>query len=184
MNWQLHYDKLMERARNRKICGYTERHHILPKCMGGTNTKENLVLLTAKEHFIAHKMLVRMHPDVRGLWLALIAMGRIQEFKSRIFASEREAAAKSRIGFKYTNEARKKMSDAAKERGRNSDKTEFKKGQKSWNSGLSDWRKGYSHSDETRAKMTATQRANREAHSALMRQWWADRKAALQRIGG
>ena len=184
MNWSRHYNALMEQARDRDLNGYSERHHVLPKCMGGTDAKENLVRLTAKEHFIAHKLLIRMHPEVRGLWLALIAMGRIPAFKARIFASEREAAAKSRRGFKYTDASKAKMSASAKGRGRNSSKTEFKKGQTSWNAGLSDWRKGYSHSDETRAKMTATQQANREAHSALMRQWWADRKAALQQIGG
>ncbi len=37
---------------------YYERHHILPKCLGGENDKENLVLLTGKEHFICHKLLV------------------------------------------------------------------------------------------------------------------------------
>lgn len=184
MDWSRHYDALMDRARGRDLSGYSERHHILPKCMGGNDAKENLVRLTAKEHFIAHKLLVRINPEVRGLWLALVAMGRIPEFKARIFASEREAAAKSRRGFKYTDESKAKMSAAAKARGRNSPSTEFKNGQKVWNSGLSEWRKGYSHSEETRAKMTETQRANREAHSVLMRRWWADRKAALQRTGG
>ncbi len=184
MDWSRHYDALMERARGRDLVGYSERHHVLPRCMGGTNAKENLVRLTAKEHFIAHKLLVRMKPEVRGLWLALVAMGRIPEFKARIFASEREAAAVSRRGFMHTDASRAKMSASAKARGRNSPSTEFKNDQKVWNSGLSGWRKGYSHSEETRAKMTETQRANREAHSATMKQWWAGRKAALQLTGG
>jgi hypothetical protein len=184
MDWSRHYDALMARARGRDLVGYSERHHILPKCMGGTNAKGNLVRLTAKEHFIAHKMLVRMNPEVRGLWLALVAMGRIPEFKARIFASEREAAARSRRGFKYTDESKAKMSASARARGRNSPNTEFKKNQKAWNSGLSGFRKGYSHNEETRVKMIKTQRENREAHSATMRQWWADRKASLQRTGG
>jgi hypothetical protein len=173
------YDDLMRRSSSRRLEGYSERHHVLPRCMGGSNSNENIVRLTAKEHFVAHKLLVRMHPEVRGLWLALIAMGRMPEFKARIFASEREKAANSRRGFKYTEESRAKMSASARARGRNSPDTEFRKGRAVWNSGLSDWRKGYSHSDETRAKMTATQQANREAHSARMRQWWAERKAAL-----
>ena len=46
-------------TRGRFNCGdeYHERHHILPKCMGGTNDKSNLIDLYAKEHFIAHKLL-------------------------------------------------------------------------------------------------------------------------------
>jgi len=40
--------------------GYTEQHHILPKCLGGTNNKSNLVRLTAREHFVCHLLLVKM----------------------------------------------------------------------------------------------------------------------------
>lgn len=39
---------------------YYEKHHIIPKCMGGSNNKDNLVNLTAKEHLIAHRFLVKM----------------------------------------------------------------------------------------------------------------------------
>ena len=174
------YTALMERASQRQLTGYTERHHIIPKCMGGSNVKGNLVLLTAKEHFVAHKLLVRIYPDVRGLWFALIAMGRIPQFKSRIFASERERAADARRGFTYTDESRLKMSTAAKLRGRNSPSTEFKKGQASWNAGLpveKSPRYGKVHSEYTRARMVESQKARRDAHSALMKLWWADKKA-------
>ncbi len=40
--------------------GYFERHHILPKSLGGTNSKDNLVFLTPKEHYICHLLLMRM----------------------------------------------------------------------------------------------------------------------------
>lgn len=52
-------------TRGRFNCGdeYHERHHILPKCMGGKNNKENLIDLYAREHFIAHKMLAMENPD-------------------------------------------------------------------------------------------------------------------------
>lgn len=36
---------------------YKERHHIIPRCVGGTDEEENLIDLYAKEHFEAHKML-------------------------------------------------------------------------------------------------------------------------------
>lgn len=39
---------------------YYESHHIIPRCVGGTNDKTNLVLLTAREHFICHFLLIRM----------------------------------------------------------------------------------------------------------------------------
>jgi hypothetical protein len=42
---------------------YTEFHHIVPKCIGGSDDDENLVLLTYREHIIAHMLLSRIHND-------------------------------------------------------------------------------------------------------------------------
>lgn len=39
---------------------YFEKHHILPKSFGGKNSITNLVLLTAREHFIVHLLLPKM----------------------------------------------------------------------------------------------------------------------------
>lgn len=39
---------------------YFESHHIVPRCLGGNNKKDNLVLLTAKEHYICHLLLIKM----------------------------------------------------------------------------------------------------------------------------
>jgi hypothetical protein len=53
---------------------YFEKHHIIPKCLGGTNDKDNLVLLTAKEHFICHRILVLINPGNEKLIRALFLM--------------------------------------------------------------------------------------------------------------
>ena len=52
-------------VRGRFNCGdeYHERHHIVPKCMGGTNDEENLIDLFAREHFEAHRLLALENPD-------------------------------------------------------------------------------------------------------------------------
>jgi hypothetical protein len=42
---------------------YYEKHHIIPKCMGGSNTRDNIVYLTAREHFIIHLLLCKIHAD-------------------------------------------------------------------------------------------------------------------------
>lgn len=39
---------------------YSEIHHIIPKSLGGSNSKENLVQLTPKEHFICHRLLTKI----------------------------------------------------------------------------------------------------------------------------
>lgn len=69
--WQKHYDTLCDRAINRTIEGYTEKHHIIPRCMGGSNDTWNLVRLTAREHLIAHMILTKMYPDNCGLSMAV-----------------------------------------------------------------------------------------------------------------
>lgn len=54
------YYNIINNAKTRKLDEYYEKHHIIPKCMGGTNSKDNLVILTAREHFICHRLLVKM----------------------------------------------------------------------------------------------------------------------------
>lgn len=49
---------------------YKERHHIVPKCMGGTNDNDNLIDLYAHEHYIAHKLLALENPFNNKLILA------------------------------------------------------------------------------------------------------------------
>lgn len=54
------YYSIINKAKNRITVGYTETHHIIPSSLGGSNNKENLVILTAKEHFVCHLLLTRM----------------------------------------------------------------------------------------------------------------------------
>lgn len=55
------YEKIVERAKTRSLPKgtYVEKHHIVPRSLGGDNSYENLVKLTAREHFLCHAMLVR-----------------------------------------------------------------------------------------------------------------------------
>lgn len=68
------YDRLIARAQARIIDGYVEKHHITPRCMGGTDESSNIAILTAREHFIAHQLLVKIHPDHPGLVKAVNMM--------------------------------------------------------------------------------------------------------------
>ena len=56
-NW---YNSLINKAKDRTITGYTEKHHIIPSALGGTNEKDNIVKLTPREHFICHLLLTKM----------------------------------------------------------------------------------------------------------------------------
>lgn len=76
MDYQKHYNLLISRSKseNRKKYKkldinfvYYEKHHIVPKCLGGTNDKTNLVLLTPEEHYLAHQLLVKIYPNNHSL---------------------------------------------------------------------------------------------------------------------
>lgn len=85
MNYQNVYNQIIERGKTRHLEGYKEKHHIIPKCLGGSNDKENIVELTAREHFLCHRLLVEIHPNKSlkyALWLMTI--GKQQKFKHKI----------------------------------------------------------------------------------------------------
>ena len=74
MNYEIHYRRLIKRAKGRSLQEYTEKHHIIPKCLGGSNFYDNLVALTAREHFVAHQLLCKIHPNNKKLVYALYMM--------------------------------------------------------------------------------------------------------------
>jgi len=63
MDYQNHYNKLIDRAKNRLLEGYTEKHHIIPRCINGSNNIDNIVVLTPEEHYVAHQLLVKIYPN-------------------------------------------------------------------------------------------------------------------------
>lgn len=54
------YYKIIDRAKGRTLDGYVEHHHIIPRCIGGSDDPENIVRLTAREHYICHWLLTKM----------------------------------------------------------------------------------------------------------------------------
>jgi hypothetical protein len=152
MNYQKIYNQLIERAkqeeqscirvkhkRNHPDWKYYERHHIIPKCLGGSNDKDNLVLLTAREHFICHHLLIKIHPKNHKLAHAFWLMCNRKSVRHEHFtlsAKQYESArihrqqlglsdeTKSKISKTSTNrkhsiETRLKISNAAKGHTRN-----------------------------------------------------------------
>lgn len=96
-------------SRGRFNCGetYHERHHILPKCLGGTNNKENLIDLYAKEHFIAHKLLAQEHPNEIKL---------IQAYNIMAFAHNQNQLERYELTPEEYEETRKIISQTMKEK--------------------------------------------------------------------
>jgi hypothetical protein len=69
------YNSIIQNAQSRVIDSYTECHHIIPRSLGGGDESSNLVDLTAKEHFICHWLLVKMHTgESRGKMINALYM--------------------------------------------------------------------------------------------------------------
>ena len=89
MDYKKIHDNLIEKAKNRKLEGYVEKHHIIPKCMNGTNESNNLVELTAREHFLVHWLLHEMYPENSDLRYAFWSMCRNSDNQQRYKPSSR-----------------------------------------------------------------------------------------------
>lgn len=118
------YLAIVQRAKGRKCKTYIERHHILPKCMGGTNDPLNIVELTAREHFICHLLLIRMVSDeyrskvVYAAWQqSRPSKNKTVKVTSRVYAYLRQQMSESYTGQKrpkFSPEARKNISEGHK----------------------------------------------------------------------
>jgi hypothetical protein len=79
MDYQKIYSQLILKAKKRdKVQGYREVHHIIPKCVKGSDDPSNLVQLTAKEHFVAHLLLTEIYPKSQKLKYALWMMASME----------------------------------------------------------------------------------------------------------
>ena len=135
MNYRNHYDRLIERARDRVVDGYSERHHIVPRCMGGGDEPENLVRLTPEEHFVAHQLLVKIYPEKRTLVIAVLRMSHAEHYRgNKVFGWLRRKHAevigevvgdywRGRKRKPFSDEHRKKIAEAqaGKKRGPHSE---------------------------------------------------------------
>ncbi len=78
MNYEKIYNQIIENAKTlNRVKGKDmifENHHILPKSIGGGNNKENLVLLTPKEHYICHRLLVQIYRGTNNQFKMYYAM--------------------------------------------------------------------------------------------------------------
>ena len=107
--------QLLDRVKGSGI--YYESHHILPKSLGGDNSKENLVLLTFKEHFIAHLLLSKMYDgDIkRKMCYALWRMSKGSSKHERIVSASqyktcREAEREAKKNHVVSEQTRLKIS--------------------------------------------------------------------------
>jgi len=166
---------------------YVEKHHIIPKSLGGSNSAENIVRLTAKEHLLCHKLLVKITEGraQSKMQMALWAMATLhspnhsggrKKLTVQEFAKAREAVATNTdrkqhlsvlhsgernpfYGQTQSTEAKEKMSIAKKGK-YTEEKNHFfgKTHSESVRQRISNARKNTQASEETKEKMRASQR--------------------------
>ena len=86
---------MINKAKNRQTDVYTEVHHIIPRCLGGSDCCDNLVKLTAKEHFVAHHLLYKIHKTSKlaHAWFSMLRCDANQKrhFTANQYRMAREA---------------------------------------------------------------------------------------------
>lgn len=88
-----YYYNIVNNAKSRITEGYTERHHIVPRSLGGDNSEDNLVNLTAREHFVCHVLLTKFTTGfakdkmIHAVWLMVIM--ETTHVNSRVYESLR-----------------------------------------------------------------------------------------------
>lgn len=162
MNYQAIYDNLILKARTRIFEDgiYFELHHIVPRCLGGTDGESNLAKLTAEEHYVAHQLLVKLHPGNTRLIYAVRCMavgGNGKRVNNKLYGWLRkpvkhseetiEKIRASNLGKKRSDEARKNISEAKK--------------------GCVSPRKGVTVSEESRLKMSLAKKGKKRGPSPL-----------------
>lgn len=113
MDYSAIYMRLIDRARNRQLDGYVERHHVVPRCMGGTNHATNIVRLTPEEHYVAHQLLLKIHPQNYRLAAAALFMttnGKYNQRSNRLYGWIKRQLAEAKKGKPMSEEAKRKLS--------------------------------------------------------------------------
>lgn len=127
MNYLKHYCNLIRKAENRTIPeGYTEKHYTFPKSIFGKNNR--VVVLTGREHYIAHALLEKIYIGRYGLkdkktkkmitafWCMNNQNTKNEYFNSYLYENCKIRYISSQKGKKLTEEQKKKMSIENKQR--------------------------------------------------------------------
>lgn len=161
------YNNLVNTRKNLIREEYTESHHIIPRSLGGSNNKDNLVKLTAREHFIAHLLLVfcteglnhkKMLKAFTMMSTNSVNQHRIR-FTSRLYSKLKHQADLARKEYRHAEEAKSKIREFQTGRPKTPfseehlrKMSESRKGKEPWNKG----RRGDKASQVTKDKMKKT----------------------------
>ena len=124
MNYRKIYCEIISHAKSEQLSGirkkkngrYYESHHILPKSIfpKWSNRKSNLVLLTAREHFICHLMLAKIYPCNQMIYAIRMLSSKNDKQERNISSRKYEYYRSLKNIEPIPLETRKKLSEAHK----------------------------------------------------------------------
>lgn len=157
------YYKIIDHAKTRNLTSGFEKHHIIPKSLGGTNQRQNIAKLTPREHFVCHLLLTKMTQGINKAKMVNAALRLSNDHKgrcvnSRIYQIIKQERAKylsengrgtnnNFYGRTHSEETKKKMSAARRNWSYTEEHIAKFKGRVSP-------MKGKTHSDDTRKKLS------------------------------
>jgi hypothetical protein len=119
MNYNKLYSKFIESRplRKKQKNDGLETHHILPKSLGGKDTDKNKIVLTFKEHWLAHRILVKMYSGKKKASLVYALFRMANHHNSyKITGKKYEYAKNLRLQLVQSKNIKKKLSEEAKAR--------------------------------------------------------------------
>lgn len=183
MNYIKIYNSLIETRKNigrSKNNGIFERHHILPKCVGGNDIKDKLILLTPREHFLAHWLLVKMYEGKQksslsyAFWKMCSCNGnQVRNFNSLKYEIAKRCISQNCRGENHPSYG-KKMSDEFCER-----MSITQSGTNNSMYGKDAWNKGLSKETDVRIK----DKANRSIGKSVRGTGWNHSEETKRKIG-
>lgn len=183
--YSLIYFAIIARAKTRgEIQSYTEMHHIVPRSIGGGDGEDNLVKLTAREHFVCHRLLTRMttgdarHRMAYAAYMMMFGSRHHQrEFKvtARTYEKLSEAARAATSALtkgkpKHTPKSKARLAESARNQPRRLGKVVSAETRDK----ISKANKGRKHTDSTREKMSNAHRGRKKSHETRrkMSDYW------------
>ena len=174
------YNNFISALQGQVVEGYSEKHHIVPRSHGGSNKKDNLIALTPRQHFIAHRMLWKAYGgSMARAYFMMSATGKYGKVGSKTYAMAREDYAKqvaiqmtgkpaqgkfdaehkaklsqAKLGTKISNATKAKISAFQKGRKHNA---EFSRKVSEAKKGIATRGTGWQQSQETRNKIGQAQ---------------------------
>jgi hypothetical protein len=154
MNYLKIYNQFIKNRKLKDPIRYVEKHHIVPKSLGGLDDESNIIKLSASDHLFTHGLLARVYKGKMIFALKRMLYGQQKRYTSK---SERSHYEFVKSNLKHSIESKSKMSKAHSGK-KLSNVTKRK---------ISDFQKDKIFTDETKRKISQSLIGNQCAKGAV-----------------